>query len=192
MDYPFPITPRDPDKDSFRWAASSQRLFLETLAATGSAQRASDAAGKSRKCAFALRRRSKGSAFATGWDAALLIAQRLLSGKMMEYALAGIDDISHRHPESGRLMWRRADPLMGRGQGMALLHRVDRAVEAIERDATRLRAAIEASGDWENFLNGVCAPQPFIGNLARDSAIFRLPDEAQAAMSIAGEGEYGH
>lgn len=161
---------------AFRWTPASQRGFLENLAETGSVQRACDSVSKSRKTAYALRRRSRGNAFATGWDAALLIAQQSLGSYMLDLAMQTMTFRGFRHPETRRLMWRRANPLLGRGQGVALLLRIDTAVAKFSNDPLRMQNAVEASDDWQNFLDTVWDKQPFMCNLGRNSAIVSEQD----------------
>jgi hypothetical protein len=155
---------------SFRWTAAIQRRFLEVLAETGSVQRACASVSKSRKTAYALRRRSREISFVTGWDAALLIAQQSLATHLLDFAMQPISYRGYRHPETRRLMWRRTNPLLGRGQGMALLSRIDTAIAKFSFDAMRMQRAVEASHDWENFLDMVWDKQPFMCNLGRNSA----------------------
>ena len=56
---------------SYHWSPIAQRRFLAVLLESGSIGRACAAVSKSREWAYGLRRRSRGLAFATGWDAAL-------------------------------------------------------------------------------------------------------------------------
>jgi hypothetical protein len=109
----------DPNPNAYHWTPAAQRRFVAVLAQTGSVQRACDAARMTRHSAYRLRRRAAGRAFAIGWRAAVLIAQQ-------EQGYAGT-----RHPESGRLRWRRCEPALGRGVGLALLKRLDAAAAAI-------------------------------------------------------------
>lgn len=168
---------------NFRWTAESQRRFLEILAASGSVLRACEAVSKSRQCAYALRRKSKFMPFAAGWDAALIQARDWTSDQMLEYAFCGVQDIAYRHPLSHRLMWRRGEPILGAGLGMAHLGRLDKAVAAICADAPRYAKALKALHHWPDFLNGISAAQPDICNLASNSAISRLQDKADQAKS---------
>ena len=144
----------------FRWTAKGQRRFLEVLADSGSVERACHAVSMARKSAYALRRKTKGQPFAAGWDAALILAQGWIEGQLMHYAWAGVEYVSHRHPMTGRLQWRRSDPLMGPGLGVAHLRRLDKAVAAINADTARRTAARAALADWPEFLDSIFAPQP--------------------------------
>ena len=53
------------------WTAERQALFIAALRLGCSVTRAADAAGMSRKSAYALRRRSAAARFAAAWDLAL-------------------------------------------------------------------------------------------------------------------------
>jgi hypothetical protein len=56
-----------------------------------------------------------------------------------------------RHPETRRLRWRRCEPALGRGQGLALLKRLDAAAAAIRAD--ELAQAEIVLGDFAVFLD---------------------------------------
>lgn len=166
----------EPDRvDGYHWTAAGKRRFLEVLADSGSVERARGAVSKSRQAVHALRRKEKGQIFATGWDAALMIARDCVGDRLLEHAMTGVEDIGWRHPQSGRLMWRRSDALLGPGMGMALLGRLDRALAKIAADVARYDAAAKAAADWEAFLDRVAPAQPEICQLARNSANSNLP-----------------
>lgn len=122
------------DPTAYHWTPAAQRRFVAVLAQTGSVQRACDAARMTRASAYRLRRRAAGRAFAIGWRAAVLIAQQELGERMLDLALAPVAYAGTRHPETGRLRWRRCEPVLGRGQGLALLKRLDTAAAAITAD----------------------------------------------------------
>ena len=69
------------------WSAERQRLFLETLAETGSVHLASSAARLSARSAYRLRTRSP--AFARAWDAALQLSVGRLSAIVFDRAING-------------------------------------------------------------------------------------------------------
>lgn len=69
------------------WSADRQRLFLETLAETGSVHLASDAARLSARSAYRLRTRSP--AFARAWDTALQLSVGRLSAIVFDRAING-------------------------------------------------------------------------------------------------------
>lgn len=120
-----------PNPNAYHWTPAAQRRFVAVLAQTGSVQRACDAARMTRHSAYRLRRRAAGQAFAIGWRAAVLIAQQEQGERMLDLALQPVAYAGTRHPESGRLHWRRCEPALGRGLGLALLKRLDAAAAAI-------------------------------------------------------------
>jgi len=69
------------------WSADRQRLFLETLAETGSVHLASDAARLTARSAYRLRTRSP--AFARAWDTALQLSVGRLSAIVFDRAING-------------------------------------------------------------------------------------------------------
>ncbi len=169
----------------FRWTPQAMRRFLEVLAECGSVARACGPVSKSRNSAHALRRKSDGQPFGIGWDAALMMARDRMQDRLLEHAFLPTEWEGHRHPHTGRLMWRRCDPYLGAGMGLAHLTRLDKAVADITENAARYDAAHAAAGDWENFLDLVCALQPKTCNLARNSATSHLPAEAVQARLAA-------
>lgn len=69
------------------WSADRQRLFLNTLAETGSVHLASSAARLSARSAYRLRARS--AAFAACWDSALLMSVGRLTAIVLDRAING-------------------------------------------------------------------------------------------------------
>jgi hypothetical protein len=77
------------------WCADRQRLFLETLAETGSVHLASAAARLSARSAYALRARSP--AFARAWDTAQILSVGRLSAIAFDRAINGrIEQVYHQ------------------------------------------------------------------------------------------------
>ncbi len=170
-----------PAPPAYRWTPAAQRHFLAALARTGSVQRACDAVSKSRGSAYAMRRRSDAGLFRVGWDAACLIAQEFVGEDILVHAMTGISYSGYRHPESRRWMWRRDEPLLGRGYGLALLKRMDDAAARVTRDPIRLARATAAVASFADLLDAIGAgadEQPFMCVLAQNSADF-APTGAQ-------------
>ncbi len=71
------------------WTAERQRLFLNTLANSGSIATAADAADITPRSAYRLRNHPKGEAFARAWDAALMRAGSRLMTVAFERATSG-------------------------------------------------------------------------------------------------------
>lgn len=101
------------------WSASRQKVFIETLAETGTVHVAADAAGLTARSAYALRLRSP--AFSGAWDAAQQLAVGRLSALAFERAIYGrVEQVYHdgdlvgerRVPSERLLMWllARLDP----------------------------------------------------------------------------------
>lgn len=137
---------------TFRWSAATQRRFVETLAESGSVRVAAASVSKTHRAAYQLRKRADGRWFAVGWDAAILRARDLMEGRMMEAAFAPVEYEGVRLPGSARRSWRRTDPALARGRGMALLHRLDKAAAKIIADVARNGLARLALAEWDDFL----------------------------------------
>ena len=109
----------EPSRRVGGWNAVRQRLYIETLAETGSVHLSAKAAGLSARSAYALRVRSP--AFSAAWDAAQQLAVGRLSALAFDRAIHGrIEQVYHqgelvgekRVPSERLLMWllSRLDP----------------------------------------------------------------------------------
>lgn len=113
-----PFAP-EPSRKTCGWSADRQRLFIETLAETGSVHMSAKSAGLSARSAYGLRIRS--GPFAAAWDAAQQLAVGRLSALAFDRAIHGrIEQVYHdgelvgerRVPSERLLMWllARLDP----------------------------------------------------------------------------------
>lgn len=109
----------EPSRKVGGWSAARQRLFIETLAETGSVHVSARGAGLSARSAYALRVRSP--AFSAAWDAAQQLAVGRLSALAFDRAIHGrVEQVYHqgdlvgekRVPSERLLMWllSRLDP----------------------------------------------------------------------------------
>ena len=96
------------------WTAARQRIFLGTLADTGSISRACQAAGMTARSAYRLRRHPDAHSFAHAWDHALFVAtttlttlafERATRGAIREYWKDGALVAETREPSDGLLKW---------------------------------------------------------------------------------------
>lgn len=71
------------------WTATRQRIFLNTLANTGSVAFACEAADIAPRSAYRLRNHPQGAAFARAWEAALMTAAGRLTCVAFERAITG-------------------------------------------------------------------------------------------------------
>ena len=78
------------------WTADRQRLFIATLADTGSVAEAARTAGITARSAYRLRSDPRGAAFARAWEAALMTAAGRLTAVAFDRAFIG----------SPRRLWR--------------------------------------------------------------------------------------
>ena len=91
-----PFTP-EPSRKTGGWSAARQRLFIETLAETGSVHSAAKSARLSARSAYALRVRSVD--FAAAWDAAQQLAVGRLSALAFDRAIHGSIEQFYRDGE---------------------------------------------------------------------------------------------
>ena len=115
---PIPFKP-EPSRRTGGWSADRQRLFIESLAETGSVHMAARSAGLSARGAYGLRVRS--APFAAAWDAAQQLAVGRLSALAFDRAIHGrVEQVfcegtlvgEKRIPSERLLMWllSRLDP----------------------------------------------------------------------------------
>ena len=71
------------------WSAGRQAAFLAHLADNGVVEDAARAVGMSVGGGYALRRTSRGYGFNLGWEAALVIARRIVADRLMSAAIKG-------------------------------------------------------------------------------------------------------
>ena len=115
---PIPFKP-EPSRKAGGWSAERQRIFIGSLAETGSVHLAARSAGLSARSAYGLRIRS--ATFAAAWDAAQQLAVGRLSALAFDRAIHGrVEQVYHegqligerRIPSERLLMWllARLDP----------------------------------------------------------------------------------
>jgi hypothetical protein len=147
------------------WTPEKERIFCQTLAASGVVADACRAAGMSRDAAYARRRATSGRAFALAWDAARLVARAPVADAVMSRAMNGVVErvykdgalVAERHRYDNRLT-------------MAVLARLDRIAEGADANGGAVRAAAE---EFEQMLDllpgGNAAAEAFLApRLARD------------------------
>jgi hypothetical protein len=138
--------------DSYHWTPALQQRFLDRLATSGSVRIAASHVSMSPSAAYQLRRRPEGAAFSLGWAAAVLIARDRLADELLDRALYGIEESTERlsEVETHRSFTkrRRQDPRLG----LAMLARLDRAVDTRAHAGEAMLAQIIA-GDWSGFLS---------------------------------------
>jgi hypothetical protein len=71
------------------WSAGRQAAFLAHLADNGVVEDAARCVGKALSGGYALRRQARGYGFNLGWEAALLIARRVVADAVMAAAIKG-------------------------------------------------------------------------------------------------------
>ena len=112
----------------YHWTSALEDAFLARLADTGSVRVAARGVGMSAKSAYARRRTHPD--FAARWHRAVLGARDMLVDRLLEVAFVGTDCHGVRNPVTRRLHYVRSDPMLGRGQGLGKLTRLDRLLGA--------------------------------------------------------------
>ena len=128
------------------WSAGRQAAFLAHLADNGVVADAARSVGMSQSGGYALRREARGYAFNLGWEAALLIARRIVSDRLMTAAIKGEESRWVR--EDGVTTYVRQNTKLS----LALLDRVNPAMSLAEilAVATRFDWFLKLLGDGES------------------------------------------
>ena len=115
------------------WSAGRQAAFLAHLADHGVVEDAARSVGMHVSGGYALRREARGYAFNLGWEAALIIARRIVSDRLMSAAIKGEESRWVR--EDGVTTYTRHNTKLS----LALLDRVNPATSLAEVLATATR-----------------------------------------------------
>ena len=163
------------------WSVEKQRLFIATLADTGSVTQAARAVGMSVKSAYALRRAPDGAGFDRAWRAAIRHAMHRLIDVCMERALEGTEEPIY--DREGRHIGHRVKHHDRMAMFLLRAHMPD-----LFRDAHR---ADRAKGEQPP-----PAPEPVAEALQRldpvppaDPAALMNPDELTTALQTAAIGD---
>ena len=138
------------------WSPGRQAAFLAHLADHGVVEDAARCVGMSQGGGYALRRTARGYAFNLGWEAALIIARRVISDRLMTAAIRGEearwvreDGVTTYTRQNTRLslaLLDRINPATTLAEVMAVAARFDWFVQLLEEGA---------SGEalWDFFFN---------------------------------------
>ena len=152
MSYYFPSLPAPAEQiRADGWSPARQRLFLETLAATGIITAACAAAQISTRAAYTLRIRRDGAAFRLGWDAAILIARARLADDLLARALTGHEEVIRKDMEAGEITRHRHDNRLA----MSMLSRLDRMADSPPAGSDAALARVVAQ-DFAAYLDMLC------------------------------------
>ncbi|MCP1468671.1 hypothetical protein J3E64_000338 [Sphingobium sp. OAS761] len=182
MSYHFSSLPTPADQvRADGWSPARQRLFLETLAATGVITTACDAAHISPRSAYALRIRRDGAAFRLGWDAAILIARARLADELLARALTGHEEVIRKDADAGEITRHRHDNRLA----MSMLSRLDRMADTPPEGSDAALARVVAQ-DFAAYLDLIC-PEDRIADQADQPASApahaHAPDMDEAALA---------
>ncbi len=127
------------------WSAGRQAAFLLHLADHGLVADAARCVGMSLSSAYALRRHVRGYGFALGWEAALLVARRIVADNLLAAAIRGeearwIRDegetrYTRQNVKLSLALLDRADPVGALPEVLAILARFDWYVQLIDDGA---------------------------------------------------------
>jgi hypothetical protein len=128
------------------WTVGRQAAFLMHLADHGVVADAARAVGKSLGGAYALRRQARGYAFNLGWEAALVIARRIVVDKLMACAIEGeraqwvrVDGCTTYTRFSAKIattLLDRVTPVSDLAEVMAVVARFDTFVSLLDQGAS--------------------------------------------------------
>lgn len=124
------------------WTAGRQAAFLAHLADHGVVAEAARCVGMSLASGYALRRKAAGYAFNLGWEAALLIARRIVADQLMTAAIRGeearwvredgVTTYTRHNPKLALTLLDRVTPISSLGEVLAVVARFDWFVQLID------------------------------------------------------------
>ena len=170
------------------WSAGRQAAFLAHLADNGLVEDAARSVGMGVGGGYSLRRTARGYAFSLGWEAALIIARRVISDRLMTAAIKGEEARWVR--EDGVTTYTRQNTKLS----LALLDRVNPALSQPEVIAVAVRfdcflqmidEGLNGAELWELFFDKALPPGDRESRervrhsllLSEDSAGFEEKDE---------------
>jgi hypothetical protein len=128
------------------WSAGRQAAFLSHLADNGVVADAAAIVGKHQSGGYALRRQSRGYAFNLGWEAALLIARRVVADAVMAAAIKGetarwvredgVTTYTRQNTKLSLTLLDRVNPATTLPEVMAVATRFDWFLELIDQGAS--------------------------------------------------------
>lgn len=168
------------------WSAGRQAAFLSHLADHGVVEDAARCVGKHVSGGYALRREARGYAFNLGWEAALIIARRVVADNLMAAAVKG--EQSRWVREDGVTTYTRQNTKLS----LALLDRVNPATSLAEvlAVATRFDWFVQLLGDgvaaeslWDLFFEDALAHDE-VEARARVRAALLLTDDLAGSEGL--------
>lgn len=124
------------------WSAGRQAAFLAHLADNGVVEDAARAVGMSVSGGYALRRTARGYAFNLGWEAALIIARRIVADRLMTAAIKGeearwvredgVTTYTRQNTKLSLTLLDRVNPARTLAEVMAVATRFDHFLELID------------------------------------------------------------
>ena len=175
------------------WSAGRQSAFLAHLADHGIVEDAARMVGMSLGGGYALRRQVRGYAFSLGWEAALLVARRIVSDRLMTAAIKGEESRWVR--EEGVTTYTRQNSRLS----LALLDLVNPATSLAEvlAVATRFDWFLQLIGEgadaqclWDNFFDDAL-PQSEAEARARVRAALLLCEDSADSGDFDGQDNAG-
>ena len=162
------------------WSAGRQAAFLSHLADNGLVEDAARSVGMSVSGGYSLRRTSRGYAFNLGWEAALIIARRVISDRLMTAAIKGeearwvreegVTTYTRQNTKLSLVLLDRINPATTLSEVMAVASRFDWYLQLIDEGA-------RAQELWDLFFDDAL-PHSDIEARARVRASLLLSEES--------------
>jgi hypothetical protein len=162
------------------WSAGWQAACLAHLADNGIAADAVRSVGMSAQGSYALRRTARGYAFNLGWEAALIIARRIVADELMAAAIRGeqsrwvredgVTTYTRQNTKLSLTLLDRVNPATSLPEVMAVATRFDCFLQLIDEGAT-------AEELWEFFFDEVLPHEEHRAR-ARVRASLQLSEES--------------
>ena len=170
MNLPAPASPPAPptftpvpNRQLTGWTAAKQKMFIETLTATGSVRLSTEAVGMSHTHVYKLRHMPGGESFARAWDEAVTIAATRVRDVLIDQAIHGVPErvligkdtvVERRRFNHRTMIWVLQHHMPDLYPGGSTTHRrsweerrAQEQEDASERQAEELRARIQRKLD---------------------------------------------
>jgi hypothetical protein len=173
------------------WSAGRQAAFLSHLADNGVVADAAKIVGKHLSGGYALRRTARGYAFNLGWEAALIIARRVVADELMTAAIRGeqsrwvredgVTTYTRQNTKLSLILLDRVNPATTLPEVMAVATRFDWFLQLIDEGAN-------AEALWDYFFDDAL-PHTEHQARARVKASLLLSEESLGFEGDGGEDD---
>jgi hypothetical protein len=174
------------------WGPGRQAAFLAHLADNGVVAEAARSVGMSLGGGYSLRRTARGYAFNLGWEAALIIARRIVADNLMSAAIRGeqsqwvreegVTTYTRQNSKLALTLLDRVNPAIALPEVLAVATRFDWFLQLIEE-------GVSAADLWEMFFNDALPHSEHQARARVRAALLLSEDSADFNKEDSEDGE---